>query len=170
MMLQASQFRSIIPEGVVREIRREPDLKVPSDATLPELIREGTILVASDTDISLGLAIDLAGAAAPNDLDDGEAFAIALAVTRNATLVLDERKARRIVQQNFPALRLMFTIEYMEEIARFAGLSPIVVSDIIYSALHYARMRVPRERCKEICAMIGQDRARSCPSLGFIAS
>jgi predicted nucleic acid-binding protein len=168
MILQASRFTSIVPEAVLREVQREPELKVSSDSSWGKLIDDKIITVAPDTDASLTLAIELAGAAIPNDLDDGEAFAIALAVTRKAVLVLDERKARRIVLERFSELKLMFTIEYIEDTAQFAGLSESETSDVIFSALRYARMRVPRHRFKEISKIIGEDRAKVCTSLGFV--
>jgi predicted nucleic acid-binding protein len=157
----------MMPEAVLREIQREPSSKISSDASLAELIDNHVITVAPDTDASLSLAIELAGAPIPDDLDDGEAFAIALAVTRNAVLILDERKARRIVMARFSKLKLMFTLEYMEDAARSAGLSKDETSDVIYSALRYARMRVPRHRFKEISELVGEDRAKTCSSLGM---
>jgi predicted nucleic acid-binding protein len=168
MMLSASQLRPIVPEAVLREVQREPALETPSDASLRTLIEDKIIAVASETDASLALAIELAGAEIPNDLGDGEAFAIALAVTRRLPIVLDERKARRITFERFSDLKVLFTLEYIEEIAMSAELSEAAKSDVIFSALRYARMRVPRNRFKDISELVGDDRAKECSSLGFV--
>jgi hypothetical protein len=47
------------------------------------------------------------------ELDDGEAMSLALAESRNLALATDEKKARRVIQENAPALSLLSTPQIM---------------------------------------------------------
>ena len=47
------------------------------------------------------------------ELDDGEAMSIAIAQARNLALATDEKKARRVIQENVPALSLLSTSQIL---------------------------------------------------------
>ena len=61
----------------------------------------------------LDLFVDLVGAPMGDGLGDGEAAAIAVAVSRNLDLVIDDRKARRIVRERFSQVQTYWTIDIL---------------------------------------------------------
>ena len=95
-------------EGGRRNGRRDADL-------FHRLATEGMVdIVALDDAAAVhfeGLVIGPAVAT----LDDGEAATIAYAVTRNATAVIDERKATQICAQRFPALTVCSTVDLLAQ-------------------------------------------------------
>jgi predicted nucleic acid-binding protein len=61
----------------------------------------------------LELFLGTVGAPAADALGDGEAAAIAMAVSRELDLVIDDRKARRILRQRFSQVRVYWTVELL---------------------------------------------------------
>lgn len=156
------------PSAVLNEIRREPEFPATRDASLAELFDLGLIMAIECTEDEIGLALELAGASAPDDLGDGEAYAIACAVNRKAVIGVDDNKARRVLSNRWPAMTKKFTIELLELACSRATLDASEHADIVYSALRNARMRVPKEYRRKIIELIGLNRARECPSLGIL--
>lgn len=64
-------------------------------------------------------------------MDDGEAAACTLAVHRGGVLVSDERKARRIMSQAFPAIRLLTTSEVIKAWAEGTGIEASVLARLL---------------------------------------
>jgi len=161
-------YRVTAPAQVIEEIRKEPEIAVAKDASLFDILESGLIKVVEPNDDAEQLAIALAGAPSPDDLDDGEAYAIAYAVALGATIGIDERKGRRVISEQWPNLNCLFTIEIMETAAMRAQLADEDWAEVVFSALRYARMRVPSDKRADIVKLIGKDRARTCPSLGYV--
>ena len=162
-------LRALAPMSVIEEIKREPDVPVNKDAGLIDLINCGLVTVLNSNSEADDLALALAGGPSPDDLDDGEAYAIAYAVTLGAAIAIDERKGRRIISQQWPDLTCMFTLDVIEKAIASARLTDGDRSAIIFSALRHSRMRVPANRRADIIRLIGKDRARTCTSLGSVA-
>jgi hypothetical protein len=95
-------------------------------------------------------------------------YAIAQAVAIDAALAIDERKGRRVIAKEFPNLVCIFTIDVIERAAMRANLSNTELGEVIYSALRWSRMRIPSDRRDWIISLIGKERARNCPSLGYV--
>lgn len=167
-LLDHIPFEVIVPQAVLREIKREPSMEAETDADLSRLIERGSLRVMEPDSKVEELALSLAGAPNPDDLDDGEAFAIAHAVAMSGRLAIDERKGRRIVERRFPQVACLFTLEVIEQAALRARLGEAEFAELIYSALLWARMRIPSERRDWIISLIGKERARNCPSLGYV--
>jgi hypothetical protein len=102
---------------------------------------------------------------AVSTLDDGEAATIAYAVSNGCTAILDERKAVRICSERFPKLPIACTVDIMIHPTVERRLGATGLADALFRALQDARMRVPPGHLELVVAMIGQDRARICPSL-----
>jgi len=100
-------------------------------------------------------------------LDDGEAATIALAIphSESAIAVIDERKALRIFRQRWEKRSAISTLTLLTNSRIVAGLTRKQFQDCIYSALFYARMRVPAEFQDWVVNLIGRDRACLCSSL-----
>jgi predicted nucleic acid-binding protein len=60
------------------------------------------------------------------ELDDGEAMSIAIAQARNLALATDEKKARRVIQENVPTLSLLSTPQILHTWAQAREQAEIV--------------------------------------------
>lgn len=67
------------------------------------------------------------------DLDDGEAMSLAIAQARNLALCTDDRKARRVIAENAPALALLSTPQIVNAWAE--GRDPAEVT-VVIRAIH----------------------------------
>lgn len=162
------RYRLLAPSAVVREIKREPEINIVKDADLVTLVDCGLIKLLDSHDGAEEIALALMGCPSPDDLDDGEAYAIAYAVVLEAAIGIDENKGRRIIATRWPALKCFFALEVIESAAAAAELSNRDCSDIVFSAVRHARMRVPKSRRRDVIELIGKERARECVSLGLI--
>jgi hypothetical protein len=160
--------RTFLPHAVLQEVQKEPQLAGASDASLTELISSGLLGVLEPTEEINQLALDLAGAPAPDDLDDGESYAIACAVVKNGVIGIDEQKGRRIVLSRWPSLPRQFSIELIEISVLRAKIDNSEYAEIVYAALKNARMRIPKDRRPEVISLVGRNRAKQCPSLGIV--
>lgn|SRR5882724_2134620 len=67
------------------------------------------------------------------ELDDGEAMSLAIAQSRNLALCTDDRKARRVIAENAPALSLLSTPQIVNAWAE--GRDPVEVA-VVIRAIH----------------------------------
>lgn len=101
-------------------------------------------------------------------LDDGEAATIAAAMEHSASavVVIDEKKARRIVGQRWPDRRCVNTVTVLAQPQLRAGLSDDAFAAAVFSALVHARMSVPLDGREWTIKLIGTDRAVELGNLG----
>lgn len=154
----------VVPEAVRAELRRGGARAQTDRRRLEALCRAGACSIAA---VGEGAAIErsLLEGRAVDTLDDGEAATIAYAAAYGRAALLDDRKARRICAERFPETALIYTVELLLHRAVRVALGERGQADAIVAALQGARMRVPFERVPEVVALIGEDRAASCPSL-----
>lgn len=98
-------------------------------------------------------------------LDDGEAATIAYAAEHAAIAMIDERKARRICGERFPAVRVGCTIDLLIHPSVETRLGRSAVEDAVYNALQDGRMSVLPEHLEYVIELIGPERAALCASL-----
>jgi predicted nucleic acid-binding protein len=98
-------------------------------------------------------------------LDDGEAATIAYAVETGATALIDERKANRICGERYPTIRVGCTIDLLAHASVKTSLGDSGLADAVFAALLQARMRVLPHHMDWVVRLIGEERARQCPSL-----
>ena len=101
-ILEALAVPCHAPQQVLAEVCRDPVTGVIFPAErhpLREKSSAVSILALEGTELDLFLRI--VGAPAGDALGDGEAAAIAVAISRGLDLVIDDRKARRIVRERF---------------------------------------------------------------------
>ena len=98
-------------------------------------------------------------------LDDGEAATIACALERNASVLIDERKANRICAERFPQLRIGCTVDLLSYPQVQLDLGVEQLSEAVFNALYYGRMRVLPRHVKWVINLIGPERATLCRSL-----
>ena len=130
---------------------------------------EALVLTGSCRIVEVGEGASVYGAlmegGASDTLDDGEAATIAYAAAYGRCALIDDRKARRICTQRFPAITVIYTVELLLHRAARDALGEDGQADALTRALQEARMRVPYERISQVVDLIGEDRAARCPSL-----
>lgn len=131
---------------------------------LQTLVRRGACRIV---EIGKGAAIQrsLVEGRAKDTLGDGEAATVAYAAAYGQAAMVDDKKARRICGERFPTISVVSTVELLLHPAVKSALGGDGQADAIVAALQRARMSVPTERVAEVVAVIGRDRAASCPSL-----
>lgn len=133
------------PEQGVAEVRRHPVTGVIFPAESHPL-RKGSprasILSLQRTELDLFL--EIVGAPARDALGDGEAAAIVAAVSRGFDLVIDDRKARRIVRERFSQVRTYWTVDLLRSRSVVVALGRPLVDECFAKALRFGRMHVPR--------------------------
>jgi hypothetical protein len=98
-------------------------------------------------------------------LDDGEAATIAYGAEKGAIALIDERKATRLCGERYPRLIIGNSIDVLGHSAVLAALGGEGTANAVFSALRFARMRVPSSALKWIVELIGPERAALCECL-----
>ena len=133
------------PEQVIAEIRRHPvnGIVFPSDK---HLLREASlgVQILSLQGAEVELFLGIVGAPAADALGDGEAAAIAIAVSRGLDLVIDDRKARRILRQRFSQVRVYWTVDLLRARRVVTALGRYGADNCFAKAERFGRMHVPR--------------------------
>lgn len=134
----------VVEEAVMGEMKRDP--RDGSDGTL--LMRKLTgdlVLKLTRLDDAQGEHfLRLVGALVPDDLGDGEAATIASAL-ENGSAVIDERKARRIIARDFPALQTFCSLDLLCSEQAYLAMGTDGVHGAVTCALRDGRMRIPPE-------------------------
>ena len=165
IILNLAPHKVLVPKAVEQEIQNE--LGDPT-SSLAGLISDRVISIIEANAEITELALELAGAPSPDNLDDGESFAIACAACTGAAIGIDDRKARRITADRWPGLEQKFSFDLLAEAAVNAVLSRAEYADLLYCAMKNTRMRIPKESRAAVIQLVGLERARECLSLGTI--
>jgi predicted nucleic acid-binding protein len=168
-LLRMLKRKVLVDELALKEVTSDPFSKLPGREAMGALVRSGLISpVQLSASAFEGLFLELTGATPPDDLGDGEAATIAQSFDIGAVPVIDERKATRIALSLRPKHPILHTIDILGCSEVTGTLRPQELGDLIYAALFHARMRVPI-LCRDwVCATVGPERARSCPSFGSL--
>jgi predicted nucleic acid-binding protein len=167
-LLRMLNRRVLIDEFAREEVSIDPFSKLPGRQAIEALIQSGLISSVRLSALAYEMFLELTGATPPDDLGDGEAATIAQSFDISAVPVIDERKATRISLSLRPGHPILHTIDLLACSEVTAALSRQEHGDLIHAALFHARMRVPISCRDWVCAVVGPERARSCPSLGPI--
>jgi hypothetical protein len=141
-------------------------MKSPAEV-LSKLRNLNLIEVVSLSKDAYEIFIGLTGGNPPDDLGDGESATLAQAVSSNCAAVIDERKATRIAGRQFPNVALLNSLDLLAAPEMFRAHQRETVAEVVYHALRNARMRVRQTERAWIVALLGNDRASECPSLGL---
>ena len=106
------------------------------------LTGEGVLKLAAMDDVQLEHFVNLVGAPTPDDLGDGEAATLAIALPRGC-VAIDEKKARRIAARDYDALRVYCSLDVFCCDIVADALGNRFIADSVASALALGRMRVP---------------------------
>jgi predicted nucleic acid-binding protein len=158
--------QTVVEERALAEVRRDPSNGRPAQEALNALQMAGLIRCERLSRQGYLSFLALTGAAPPDDLDDGEAATIAHADDIAATPVLDDKKAARICVARRPDRAVLTTVDLLCSVELLSGLPSAELADLIFATLRNARMRVAPPLRPWVWALIGEDRGRTCPSLG----
>ena len=144
-ILGALAVQCYAPEQVIAEIRRHPVTGIIF-ALDKHPLREPSLAVqiVSLQSAELDLFLEIVGAPAADALGDGEAAAIAMAVSRGLDLVIDDRKARRILRERFNQVRIYWTVDLLRARQVVNALGRSLAHDCFAKAERFGRMHVPR--------------------------
>lgn len=134
-------------------------------AMFAELVKAGVITVVSLGEAALPQFESLVVGASAETLDDGEAATIAYAIDTNASVIIDERKARRLCSNRFPHIQLGCTLDLLSHQAVQHALGQARLANALHKALLSARMRVLPHFVNWVVNLIGNERAAACHCL-----
>src|SRR5664279_1952178 len=163
-IITAMAGRCIVVAVISREVLRHPLTPNAKGDPLQTLIAAKVIERVQLADAALTRFMELTGASPPDDLDDGEAAALAMGELLGLSVALDETKGRRVASARLPKVTLLSScaIFSSDEVATELG-EDLVES--LYSALVHARMRVLAEHDTWVRELLGPERVAKCPSL-----
>jgi hypothetical protein len=157
---------SFIVTDVVQGELLEDRLSGRNDGQMvANLIAGGFLSIAKLEDLSGALFEELVIGRGAATLDDGEAATIAYGAEKGAIVLIDERKATRICAERFPQLIVGSSLDVMSHDEVIKALGREVLSDAVFNALRFARMRVPFSSLNWVTELIGPGRASLCESL-----
>jgi predicted nucleic acid-binding protein len=162
-VLRALPAVVLIERRTLAEVLRDPSRELPARAQRERLIEQRLLRVLQLEGDAVGRFLDLV--AAPHELDDGEAATIACALELNAVAVLDERKARRIVREQFSTLTLSSTAGLFRTLLEQERMDNTRVRGLLLAAIQRARMSVPAEEIDWVIGLLGPETAGQCPSI-----
>lgn len=146
-ILAALAFPCHTPEQVVLEVKRHPSTGVVfSEKNHPLRQSSASITIISLEGRELELFLDIVGAPAGDALGDGEAAAIAVAATRELDLIIDDRKARRILRERFSQVRTHWTVDLLRAQAVVRTLGRRAAEECLVKAQRFGRMHMPRSQ------------------------
>jgi predicted nucleic acid-binding protein len=144
-ILEALAVPCHAPEQVIAEISRHPvtgAVFAPDRHPLRGVCPSVSILSLQGTELELFLGI--VAAPAGDSLGDGEAAAIAVAVSRGLDLVIDDRKARRILRERFGEVRTYWTVDLLRAQRVADAVGHARAEEYFAKARRFGRMHLPR--------------------------
>jgi predicted nucleic acid-binding protein len=144
-ILDALAVPCYAPEQVETEIRRHPGTRttfLAGNHPLRQMSPRVSILSLENEELDLFL--EIVGAPSRDALGDGEAAAIVVAASRGLDLVIDDRKARRILRERFSQVRTYWTVDLFRASAVVTALGRTQVEEYFTKAVRIGRMHVPR--------------------------
>jgi len=133
------------PEEVVSEVTRHPVSGMIFQPERHPLRAAGSgVSILTLGAAELELFLEIVSAPAADALGDGEAAAIAVAVKRELELVIDDRKARRILRERFSQVRTHWTLDLIRAAPVSSALGASRVNECVEKAVRFGRMHLPR--------------------------
>jgi predicted nucleic acid-binding protein len=148
----------VIDEEVMREVKRDPRDHTDGVTLMRRLTQDGTFQLTQMNEEQVTQFVDLVGAASPDDLGDGEAAALALALP-GGNVAIDEKKARKICARDFPQLGVYCSLDILASPQIYAAFGEPFVADLVQQAIKVGRMRVPFEWRSFTMALAGSTAA-----------
>jgi predicted nucleic acid-binding protein len=164
-ILRALPNKAAVTSVVMSELKEDRRTGRRDAEIILALAKAGLMVIAPLSDIQGQHFESLVIGRGVDTLDDGEAATVAYAVEAGAVALIDERKANRICEVRYPALRLGCSVDLLCHDAVAAAIDTARLANGIFSALQDARMRVLPQHVEWVIKLIGHERAARCPSL-----
>jgi predicted nucleic acid-binding protein len=166
-LVKAANRRMLVEDYAFEELRRHPLPEQDIRSEIAALLVSGLLQRVSMEDAARTLFRELTDGDLTAGLDDGEAATIAYAMSHAAAIpVIDEKKASAVFAQRWASRTTVDTVTLLGQADVISAFTDEQYSAAIHSALLYARMRVPKAARPWIRALLGNERAAQCPSLG----
>jgi predicted nucleic acid-binding protein len=140
-LLRALDVPCWVEERTAAEVRRMPGQRTES-APLQPLLMDGCLKLCRMSERAYETYLSLLSGPPTDTLDDGESAAIAMAVEGLGSVVLDDKKARRILAARFPGFASGTSLSLIIEAARRAAWSEQELRDAVTMARNVSRMAV----------------------------
>jgi predicted nucleic acid-binding protein len=164
-VLRALPNRAVMAEIAMNELTGDFRTGRRDAEIMAALTRSDLITIVQLSEIQQRHFETLVVGPAVETLDDGEAATIAYAAESDAVAILDERKAIRICTVRYPQMAIGCSVDLFAHPSVIAALGKASLADAVFAALQHARMRVLPHHIDWVIVLIGQERARMCPSL-----
>ncbi|WP_374650104.1 hypothetical protein [Dongia sp.] len=161
-IIELTERRIIVPENAGNELALGAQFGHDDGTQLDALVAAGLVERMTLDAVAMKTYEALIDGTYGSTLDDGEAATIAIAVRHGGVAVIDERKARRMCAEHFPAIVQGCTAQWL---LGAAVLGRPAHAEAMLNALQKGRMRVPSEYLNDVVALIGSEAAGACPSL-----
>lgn len=168
-ILQALKADLVVTGNVVREIDQGAASGRPESRYLAALIDSRVLRVDELAGPSLEHFFDMVSGHTSDSLGDGEAATLAYAYNNRFSAAIDEKKATRIADERYEAMKLLTTIDILACESVQASLGHEVLANATLQALQVARMQVRPHQFDWVAKMIGEDNLAECASLKRLA-
>lgn len=144
-IIRALELPCFAPEQVFAEVKRHPVTGAvfsPDDHPLRQSLPN--VAIVSLEGLELDLFLDVVSASAGDALGDGEAAAIVVAACRGMDLIIDDRKARRILRERFSHVRTYWTVDVLRADFVVQALGVQRADQCFMKAQRFGRMHIQR--------------------------
>lgn len=155
----------VVVEEAAREVRRNPRTRETGAIVLDPLLASGSLQQVKLTEDDAQHFVDLVGASPPDDLDDGEAATLAYAISRGYAVVIDERKAARVVRERYDHILCVTTVRLYRYLLEHRAADRSFISSCVYDSIRLARMRVTAAESPWVLQLLDPTQRANCPSL-----
>ena len=143
-VLEGLGEKCLMEQRTLREVRKHPIPGFSHAEPLRALVSAGTLEEVRMNEAEYETYLSFVSGPLGTRLDDGESAALAVS-GRGASLVLDERKARRRAGSSANGATVVSTLQLILTSSYRRGWSVERVRDLVSSARQHARMGVPKE-------------------------
>uniref|UniRef100_UPI0025FB5B37 hypothetical protein n=1 Tax=uncultured Caulobacter sp. TaxID=158749 RepID=UPI0025FB5B37 len=133
-----------IPEQVLGELKLDPVTRRPFVGDIHPALQIPMVELVALGGGELDTFVELVSAEAPDRLGDGEAASIAIALSRQLQLGIDEKKANRILRERFSSIPVFRSTDLLTHPSVTQGLGHATASDCYERAVKYGRMHIAR--------------------------
>ena len=142
VILDALAGRCAIEEKTLAEILQDPFTNGPAGPSIGRLLSKSTLTVQRMSPTAYADYLELVSSPLETALGHGESAALAHADDVRATVVLDDRKARRIGKSRFPKCDQWTSVKLFRVAADLCGLPRNEIGSLIHFARENARMHI----------------------------
>ena len=154
----------LVSPQVLNELEGQAQEFCSRNNLIQSLVNHNNLSVVHLNEIESKHFITLISSDDPDALDDGEASTLALAKSRNAIAIIDEKKGTRIASECAPPVMTASTVELLHWIS-LNNINKLPLNDIVLNALIQAKMRVPHTHENWVLELIPKQMLSKCTSL-----